>query len=84
MILKKKLTFEEIVSLFKTNKDFITEGINEEEFLNYIKSFEEENCKRKYKFEEIHTEYQTTTNDFFNWNSFDVVLPISKKNKNQQ
>ncbi|KAK8889286.1 hypothetical protein M9Y10_034032 [Tritrichomonas musculus] len=38
---KKRPTFEEIVNHMKTNQEFITENVDKEEFLNYIKFTEE-------------------------------------------
>lgn len=37
----ERITFDEIVHILRTNRDFITEDINEEEYINYIKYIDE-------------------------------------------
>ncbi|KAK8836215.1 hypothetical protein M9Y10_039847 [Tritrichomonas musculus] len=54
---KERPNIKEIVSLLKTDKSFITEEIDEEQFLQFIKSIENQEEELNFNFKKVHIEY---------------------------
>lgn len=54
---KERPTIKEIVLLLKTDKSFITEEIDEEQFLQFIKSIENREEDLDFNFKKVHIEY---------------------------
>ena len=80
---KDRPTFEQIVLMLKTDKGFITDDVDEKEFLDFIDRIENNESQGNFEFEEIHIDYNqgkelSVDFDEINLNLFEKIAKVGE------